>query len=133
MVIDISAILAILFEEPEFDAFVEAIDSAAIVRLSTATYFEAAMVLEGKGDALQRAALDSMLFESEAEIEPVTLEHAKLACEAFRLFGKGIHRARLNFGDCFTYALAKATREPLLFKGNDFSQTDLEPAARPLQ
>ncbi len=133
VVIDTSAILAILFGEPEIDAFVEAIDRAEVVRLSAATYFEAALVLEGKGDSLQRAALDSLLRESDVVIEPLTFVHAQMAREAYREFGKGFHRARLNFGDCFTYALAKATREPLLFKGNDFSQTDLESAVRPLQ
>ena len=133
VVIDTSAVLAILFEEPEIDVFVEAIDLAKVVRLSAASYFEASLVLEGKGDALQRAGLDELLHESAIVVEPVTLAQAEIARKAYREFGEGFHRARLNYGDCFSYALAKATREPLLFKGNDFSQTDLEAAVRPSQ
>ncbi len=133
MVVDTSAILAIIFEEAEFAAVVSAIDSAKVVRISVATYFEAAMVLDRRGDALQRSALDDLMEKSDAHLEPVTFEQAKLARQAFEQYGKGRHPAALNYGDCFTYALAKATREPVLFKGSDSSKTDLPLAVKPPQ
>jgi ribonuclease VapC len=133
MVIDSSAVLAILLNEPELPAFTVLITHAKAVRLSAASYVEAAMVLEMRDRQAPKAMLDDFVREYGVRIEPVTEEQAVLAGDAFRTYGKGIHKARLNYGDCFTYALAKAMREPLLFKGNDFSQTDLESAIKPLQ
>ena len=128
MILDTSALLAVLFREPEAKRFAEAISSAAVVRLSSASYVEAAINVDRNGDEERRAKLDSILAELSIQIEPVTVEQAFLARQAFVLFGKGRHKAGLNFGDCFTYALAKKYREPLLFKGGDFGYTDLESA-----
>ncbi len=128
MILDTSALLALLLREPESDEFARLIEEAPVTRLSAATYLEAAMFVESRGDPVCRAMLDSFLVEFDVRVEPVTFEQARQAREAFRMFGKGMHPARLNFGDCFSYALAKAFREDLLFKGSDFSQTDLRPA-----
>jgi ribonuclease VapC len=131
MVIDTSAIVAILRNEPErhdFDRLVRADD----VRLvSAVTRVEATCVVEGRWGDLGRAGLDRFLRLTNAEIVAVSPEQAEFAAETFRRYGRGRHRASLNIGDCFSYALAKATGEPLLFKGNDFSQTDIVPAYRP--
>ena len=89
---------------------------------------EATMVLEGKAGPSVSFALDALLARFGIELVPVTLEQAEAARIGWRRFGKGNHPARLNFGDCFSYALAKTSGEPLLFKGNDFAQTDIEPA-----
>ena len=133
MVIDTSAVLAILLDEPELAAFTAHITHESEVRLSAASYVEAAMVLEMRNRLRPKGMLDEFIKNYEIRIEPVTAEQAIFASDAFRKYGKGIHKARLNYGDCFTYALARAMREPLLFKGNDFSQTDLVPAVKPLQ
>jgi ribonuclease VapC len=128
MILDTSALLAILLREPETEQFAQAIENAGTVRLSVASYLEAALFVDRKGDEIRRALLDTFLEEFGIHLEPVTVEQIRHAREAFRAFGKGVHPAGLNFGDCFTYALARTFREPVLFKGNDFSQTDLEPA-----
>lgn len=133
MVIDTSALLAILFGEPEEASFEELTGAAADVTMSAASYMEAAMIIDRRLDALHRALLDATLKDFEIRIEPVTEEQVRVARRAFQEFGKGVHPAGLNFGDCFTYALAKVKREALLFKGNDFSKTDLIPAVKPLQ
>jgi ribonuclease VapC len=133
MVIDTSVVVAILLGEPELTAFTRLITHAPTVRLSAASYVEAAMVLEHRALSIPKRVLDEFVKEFGVQIEPVTEEHARLAADAFRKYGKGHHKAALNYGDCFTYALAKATREPLLFKGNDFSKTDLPPAVKPPQ
>jgi len=99
-----------------------------VVRISAANYVEAAIYVDRNGDEIRRAMLDTFLGEFEIRIEPVTAEQALLARQAFVLFGKGRHRAALNFGDCFSYALARSYREPLLFKGEDFVHTDLDAA-----
>ena len=127
MILDTSALLAILLREAEAETFAKAIENAGTVRLSVVSYLEAAIFVDRHGDEVRRAMLDTFLGEFSIHLEPVTVEQARLAREAFRLFGKGRHPAGLNFGDCFTYALAKELREPLLFKGDDFSQTDLVP------
>ena len=128
MIIDTSALLGIILKEPEARQLANTMQSAPVLRLSAASYVEAALYVDRHGDALQRASLDTFLREFDIQIEPITAEQALLARQGFNLFGKGKHKAALNFGDCFTYALAKAYREPLLFKGNDFSLTDLEAA-----
>jgi ribonuclease VapC len=128
MILDTSALLAILLREPEAERFAISIENAAVVRLSAASYVEAAIYVDRNADEIRRAMLDTFLAEFSIRIEPVTAEQALLARQAFVLFGKGRHKAGLNFGDCFTYALARATREPVLFKGGDFGHTDLEAA-----
>ncbi len=102
--------------------------SKATLRISAATYFEFAMVVDRGQDAESSAAVDILLAQVEAEVVPVTADTARLARDAYRRFGKGNHPARLNFGDCFAYALAMELGEPLLFKGADFAQTDVRPA-----
>lgn len=128
MIVDTSALLAILLYEPEAPTFARAIEMAATVRISAASYLEAAMVIDNQHDAIRSAMLDRFLAEFDIRIEPVTVEQIRIARQAFRSFGKGMGPAGLNFGDCLTYALAAVTREPLLFKGDDFTKTDLPPA-----
>lgn len=128
MVIDSSAILAILQNEPERRSFNEAIQSAALRRLSAASLLELSIVLEARFGADGQGDLD--LFVAAAEIVVVSFDRdqAELARMAWRRFGKGRHRAGLNLGDCFSYALAKSLVAPLLYKGDDFIHTDLAPA-----
>ncbi|MGA2183268.1 MAG: type II toxin-antitoxin system VapC family toxin [Bryobacteraceae bacterium] len=129
MIVDTSALLAILRDEPEAAACARAIESVPIRRISAANFLEAAIVLDGSRDPIVSRRFDDLLREARLLIEPVTEAQARTAREAYRDFGKGIgHPARLNFGDCFAYALAKSTGEPLLFKGNDFTHTDLTAA-----
>jgi ribonuclease VapC len=129
MVLDTSAIVAILSNEPERERFIGLIGAAPIRRLSAANRVEATLVIEGRKRDAGRADLDLFLSEAEIEIVPVTLEQMELACQAFRRYGRGRHPAGLNFGDVFAYALARTTGEPLLFKGDDFAQTDIASAA----
>ena len=125
MILDTSALLAILLREQEAAAFAKVIEDADSVCMSVAGYLEAAIFVDRHGDEVRRAMLDTFLEEFSIRLEPVTVQQIRLARQAFRSFGKGLHPAGLNFGDCFTYALAKALREPVLFKGTDFNQTDL--------
>ncbi len=111
--------------EPDALTYSRIIGAAKILRLSAASYLEIAMIVDRRGSQLNRAQLDGFLEELSIQIEPITFEQAKIARQAYDLFGKGRHPAGLNYGDCFAYALAKSVREPLLFKGSDFSQTDL--------
>jgi len=128
MILDTSALLAVLLLEPEAPRFASTIERAGVVRLSAASYVEAAIYVDRNGDEVRRAMLDTFLAQFSIRIEPVTAEQALFARQAFVLFGKGRHKAGLNFGDCFSYALARAYREPILFKGGDFGHTDLEAA-----
>ncbi|MES1260732.1 MAG: type II toxin-antitoxin system VapC family toxin [Acidobacteriota bacterium] len=128
MILDTSALLAVLLSEPEAERFALAIERAEVVRMSAAGYVEAAIYVDRNGDEIRRAMLDTFLALFGVQVEPVTAEQALFARQAFVLFGKGRHKAGLNFGDCFSYALARAFREPLLFKGDDFGWTDLEAA-----
>lgn len=123
MVIDSSALIAIFFNEPERRLFDELIEAGPTKLISAAIFLETAMVLERR--AGQAPQLDRFIREAPLEILSVTPEQATLAREAFRRYGKGRHPARLNFGDCFTYALYKSSGEPLLQKGEDFKKTDL--------
>lgn len=132
MVIDTSALIAILLGEPEEVAFAELMAEVPVLLLSAASYLEAAMVIDRRGNGAHPARLDEVLADLEIRVEAVTAEQARVARRAFRENGKGVHPAGLNFGDCFSYALAKVRNEKLLFKGNDFSKTDLEPAVTPL-
>ena len=128
MIIDTSAILAILFREADGERFARAIVAASSRRISAATLLETTIVLESRSGSAAAHELDEFLRRAQIELEPVTPEQAQAARQAWRRFGKGNHPAGLNFGDCFAYALAEATREPLLFKGGDFELTDI-PAA----
>jgi ribonuclease VapC len=128
MIIDTSAIVAILRDEPEASACAKAIASTSSRRVSAVNYVEAAVVIDGSRNPVSSRRFDDLFREAQLVIEPVTEAQARLAREAYRDFGKGTgHRAGLNFGDCFAYALAKATGEPILFKGDDFKHTDVTP------
>ena len=128
MVVDSSALIAILRGEPEEPAFRNAIRTAPNRLLSAPTRVEASMVALGRRGEPGLEQMQALIERLELEVVPLSDDHAKLAIEAFRRFGKGRHPAGLNYGDCFSYALAKATGEPLLFKGDDFSQTDIKRA-----
>ena len=128
MIIDTSAILAILLREPDAEHFERAITSASSRRISAATLLETTIVLEGRFGSAAGHELDAFLARAQIELDAVTPDQAQTARQAWRRFGKGNHPAGLNFGDRFAYALAEATREPLLFKGRDFALTDI-PAA----
>jgi ribonuclease VapC len=129
VIIDTSALIAILRDEPEARRFAVAIESATERRISAATYVEVAAVIDAGRDPVASRLVDELLAAARVVIEPVTEAQARIAREAYRDFGKGSgHAAGLNFGDCFAYALAKATGESLLFKGDDFSRTDVAAA-----
>jgi len=126
LIVDTSAVIAILRTEPEAAAFVEAIEAADAVRISAASYVEMGAVVDSLRNPSESRRFDEFLREAEVQLEPVSSEQAYLARAAYRDFGKGSsHPARLNYGDCFAYALAKARREPLLYKGGDFALTDI--------
>jgi ribonuclease VapC len=125
MIVDTSAMIAILLEEPEGHLFDVTILNAADCRISSATYLEAAMVMLGRRGPEGMRALDMLIFRFGIKIIPFTESHAILAKYAFERYGKGRHPAKLNFGDCMAYALAKETGEELLFKGTDFGLTDV--------
>jgi ribonuclease VapC len=128
MILDTSAAVAILYKEPEAASFVQRIHDADICRMSVANYVELSMVIENQLGPEGMRQAEAFFRRAGILIEPVTIDHGDLARQAFIDFGKGRRKAGLNFGDCFSYALAKATGEPLLFKGDDFSQTDIEAA-----
>lgn len=129
MILDTSALVAILFEEPEAETFARLILDAEICRMSVVSHLEIAMVLGREAKQRDISQLDAFLRSAGVVVEPVTLQQGWLARQAFYDFGRGRHPAKLNFGDCFSYALAKAMDEPLLFKGNDFILTDVRVAA----
>jgi ribonuclease VapC len=129
MIVDTSALIAIVKGEPEAAAFKAALLGSASVSLSAATYLEACIVADRYRNPLLRARFDAILEETGISIEPFTAEQARISREAYRDYGKGSgHAANLNFGDCFSYALARVKREPLLFKGDDFGHTDVRRA-----
>lgn len=128
MILDTSALAAILFAEPEAARYTQVIHDADICRISAANFVELSIVIESQIGPEAGRQCDTFLRRAGVLIEPVTLEQAHLARQAFLDFGKRRHPAGLNFGDCFAYALAKATAEPLLFKGEDFRKTDIVPA-----
>lgn len=126
MILDTSAIIAILRDEPEAALFAQTIEGAVRCRISAVNYVEAAAVIDGSRDPIASRRFEELLREAQVAIEPVTEVQAHIARRAYSDFGKGSgHPAKLNFGDCFAYALAKAKREPLLFKGDDFLHTDI--------
>ena len=126
MVIDTSALIAILQDEPERRSFNLAIESAETRLLSAASFVESSLVIETRVGADGIRDLDLFVAKADISIEPVDTDQAYVARQAYSQYGKGRHPAGLNYGDCFTYALAKLSGEPLLFKGHDFSKTDLD-------
>ena len=131
MIVDSSAVVGILNNEPDAEVLQDALVAARSRRMSAGTLVELNVVVDGKRDPVRSARLDELVQRSDMEIIDVTAEQAHIARDAYRDFGKGSgHPARLNFGDCFSYALAKTTGEPLLFKGDGFGHTDLTPAVR---
>lgn len=129
MIVDSSAVIAILRDEPEAPAFAQAIAEAASRRISAANFVEAAAVIDASRDPVASRRFDELLREAGIHIEAVTEEQARVARDAYRDYGKGSgHPAQLNFGDCFAYSLARVLNEALLFKGTDFGQTDIRPA-----
>jgi len=128
VIVDSSALLAVLLREPDSQRYETAIATAPECRMSAVNVLETTIVVEGRGGAAAGHELDNFLERAGIALAPVTTEQVQAARIAWRRFGKGNHPARLNFGDCFAYALAKTTEEPLLFKGDDFSRTDIEAA-----
>lgn len=129
MIVDSSAIIAIIKNEPEARAFADAIEAAKVVRISAASYVESRIVAARYKDPILSSRLEEILENPGLLIEPVTAKQALIAWEAYRDYGKGSgHPANLNFGDCFSYALAREKREPILYKGDDFVHTDLRSA-----
>ncbi len=129
MIVDSSTMIAILTDEPDGLALSKALDEPKIVRLSSASYLETAIVLDKHRDVVLSAKLDELIEDANIVIEPVTAEQARIARQAYRDYGKGSgHPAGLNFGDCFSYALARDKREPMLWKGDDFGHTDIRSA-----
>jgi ribonuclease VapC len=121
--------VAILRDESDALMFAESIERAAVVRISAANFLETAIVIDANRSPISSRRVDDFVIESRLRIEPVTETQARIARQAYRDFGRGSGQpAGLNFGDCFAYALAKATGEPLLYKGNDFSRTDVASA-----
>ena len=129
MVVDTSAVLAILQDEPERRRFNEAIQADTKRLISAATVLESGIVLEARGGEAVGRELDLFLHRARFEVASVDADQVEIARAAFRTYGKGRHGAGLNFGDCFSYALAKASGQPLLFKGDDFARTDIRAAA----
>jgi len=129
VIVDTSVLIAILLDEPERLVFANALGDAESRRMSAATLLETAIVIDGNRDAILSRKLDQLLARMAIAIEPVTEAQVHIARAAYRDFGKGSgHPAQLNFGDCFSYALAKDKSEPLLFKGTDFGKTDVKVA-----
>lgn len=129
MIVDSSAIVAMIKGEPETAAFAGAMEAAERICISAASYFESSIVIDGYRNPKLSARFDELMSIAKLVIEPVTAEQARIARQAYRDYGRGSgHAAKLNFGDCFSYALARDKREPILFKGEEFAHTDLRPA-----
>jgi ribonuclease VapC len=128
MVVDTSALIAILLLEPEAERFTKAIAAARSRLISAANLLEAGIVIEGRLGPGGGDDLDEFVADVALEIVPVTADQVRVARRAYRSYGRGNHPAALNFGDCFAYALARTTGQPLLFKGADFARTDITPA-----
>ena len=126
MVIDTSVLLAILFDEPEAPSFEAALENDPVRLLSAASFLETAMVVESRYGPSGGRELDLLIHKADIEIVSVDTEQAEVARRGFQLYGKGRHPAGLNYGDCFVYGLTVVSGEPLLFKGDDFSATDLD-------
>jgi ribonuclease VapC len=134
VIVDTSALVALLRDEPEAAAFTKLLQVAPRRLLSAANYVELAAVVDGRGDPAISGALDAWLATWQIEIVPLSVAQARIARDAYRQFGRGTgHGARLNLGDCFAYALARDVGEPLLFKGGDFARTDIELVIEPMR
>lgn len=131
MIVDSSVLVALVQREPEEDAFLQALANSARPAISSANLFEACIVIDSARRDDLSEALDDIVETLDLDVAPITRLHVAIAREAYRKFGKGNHPARLNFGDCMAYALAKANGDTLLFKGDDFTLTDIEPALKP--
>ena len=130
MIVDTSVLVTLLREEPATARFVPVLNrNVGQLKMSTANYFETAIVIDSNDDPVISERLDSVMRMFEIELVPVSAHHVRIAREAYRTYGKGRHPAKLNFGDCFAYALARTTGEPLMFKGDDFAKTDITDAA----
>lgn len=130
MIVDSSALLAVILNEDDEPRFAAAMIDASVLRMSAANWVEAAIVVDSHKNPMAQVRFEDLIDALRLEIEPVTVEDAYRTRAAYRHYGPGHDQARLNFGDCFAYALAKRRGEPLLFKGDDFSQTDIEPALK---
>jgi ribonuclease VapC len=130
VIVDSSALLAVILGEDDGDRFAEAMIDAPSVRMSVANWLETAIVVDGRKSPAATVRFEDLTVELRIEIVPVTVDLGYRARRGCQEFGRGKHPARLNFGDCFAYALAKLSGEPLLFKGGDFAQTDIEPALK---
>jgi len=129
MIVDSSALIAILKREAQWSALSETLDAAESSHISAANYLEASIVVDGWRNPVLSREYDELIVRFNIQIEPVTAEQARIARQAYRDFGKGSgHPAGLNFGDCFSYALAREKREPMLWKGDDFGHTDFRSA-----
>ncbi len=129
MIVDASALICILRKEPEQLAFAKILNSADHLHISAATYLELSIVIDSRRDPAMSREIDDLIDKFGIEIESVTVKQATIARQAYRDYGKGSgHPANLNFGDCFSYALARDKREPILYKGDDFVHTDLRSA-----
>lgn len=129
MIIDTSALIAIMRTEDDAEVHARAMENAEVRRMSAASYLECAIVVDESRDPVASRKFDDLLRTAEIEMVPVTATQARIARDAYRDFGKGSgHPAGLDFGDCLSYAAAKEFDEPLLFKGNDFVHTDVTPA-----
>jgi ribonuclease VapC len=129
MIVDSSALVAAIKRESDGIRLSRIMDLARTLRISAAAYLETSIVIDGLRSPAHSARLDDLIEEMEIVIEPVTVAQVKIARQAYRDYGKGSgHPANLNFGDCFSYALARDKREPMLYKGDDFVHTDIRPA-----
>ena len=128
MIVDTSVLVAILFNEDDADLFANALSMSELRLISAANYLETCIVIDRQRGVAAGRQLDSLIVRADVRVESVTKAQADIARQAYMDFGKGTHPAGLNFGDCFSYALAKSMRMPLLFKGEDFSLTDIESA-----
>jgi ribonuclease VapC len=131
VIVDASALVALVRDEPDAPVYAAALEAAATSRVSAANYFEAAIVIDGSRNATLSRRLDDVITQARIAIEPVTEMQVRIARDAYRDYGKGSgHPAGLNFGDCFAYALARDLAEPLLYKGTDFGHTDIRSALK---
>jgi len=129
MIVDSSALVAVIKRESDWPSLLGVMKSSDSLCMSAASYLETAIVIDSRREPVMSAGLDDLIADTEIIIEPVTPEQARVARQAYRDYGRGSgHPANLNFGDCFSYALARAKREPILYKGDDFVHTDLRGA-----
>jgi len=130
VIIDASALLAVVLHEPDAERYARAIAATTARRMPAVTWFEASMRIDMQGDAYAASRFDDFIREFRLELVPFTADHAREARRARTLFGRPHHPAALNYGDCMVYGVARHERQPLLFKGNDFAHTDIEPALK---